>query len=109
MAINRLFLVRPDQIVEHPTDCPVVAVEIQDGPLAGWECYAIGFERDDVVGPFDPVVGRARDGTPTITPPGTRYAFWYTDGTKEENFEPKGRPCWHQSSQTLRFIRKREA
>jgi len=100
----KLFCVRPEQIVERPTDCPVSAGEIPEGPLDGWECYAPGFECGDVVGPFDPVVERGHDGTPTITPPGTRYAFWYTDGT--EDFKPKV-PCWYQSSQTLRFVRKK--
>lgn len=106
---QRLFLVPPGDIVEHPPELPTDPSAIPDGPVAGWECYAPELQHDPqkVHGPFDPVV-RREYGDPCIDVPGGRYPFFFT-ADSGSSFAPAPRFCWSQSGFTLRFVRKRAA
>lgn len=104
----RLFSVPADAISEHPPTLPVMAADIPEGPIVGYEAYAFGWGGDPslIVGPFEPIVER-RGYHPRIKVFRSGYLteYWYgADGScRMGGYE---RPCWYQSGTTLRFIAK---
>ena len=97
-----IFIVPPEEIVEHPDHLPDKLSEIEPGKLEGWWVYACSFEGGHKVEAVeDPVIKVKEHGTYIIV---GKSQYWFkeaNDGTAWGN----GRCCWYQSSSTLRFVK----
>lgn len=107
---SRLFLIRPEQILEHPTDLPADPLEIPEGLFDGWMVYAANLKGDPskVLGPFPVFIEKERSEgqiRPYINIPGD-YQYWLLKTEELPAWCKIEKPCWYQSGYTLRFVRK---
>lgn len=112
---NRLFLVSPEKIVEHPPELPTDSKLIPDGIIEGWELYAPNFDGDRriALGPLVPIVQHEENLPHDAFIEVKNYdrdqshghRFYFTTG--KERGQIQIRPHWHQSGHTLRFIKAR--
>jgi len=114
MPANRLFITPPDQILEHPSDLPVSIMELKDGPIEGWDCYAVDFDRGSMMlGPFTASITRNKSEFPDVPSEpyiqvGKTYFYFHDGMTDKWQLGYCSRICWYQSGHTLRFIKKRQ-
>jgi hypothetical protein len=110
MRPNRLFMVAPSEIFEHPPTLSVLKSRISDGPIVGYEAYAPRWSGggSETIGPFEAIVISKYDDLCIAVYDGGRLEseYWYRGGKNEGG--TYDRPCWYQSGSTLRFIAKRE-
>ncbi len=99
---HKLFRVRPENILEHPTRFPTTDIPL--GEIEGWLAFAP--QNNGTVISFVPhVIAPYEDKQRCIQTEkrnfGEGYEFWFGD-----RFEGKqGTPCWYQSGVTLRFVK----
>lgn len=109
--VGRLFRTMPSDLYLHPDDLPTLPSLILDGPIEGWEAYAPNYHGDpsQVIGPFVPVVNRPyTDNTPVITVRTSQFQKSEFIYNMENDDGQPVIPCWYQSGNTLRFIRKKK-
>jgi hypothetical protein len=96
-----IFIVPPERILEHPDHLPTKLSEIEPGKLEGWWTYACSFEGHKIKESKDPEIIVNETGTHIRV---GKTDYWFKEANDGTSWS-LDRPCWYQSSSTLRFVK----
>lgn len=109
-----IFIVDPQEILEHPDNMSTDPDFIPNGIIEGWVAYCMGWNGPTIIHTLSPVVirpfsdnhGHILRNEPCIKLGESEFWFRISEPNHTDP-DRKKRPCWYQSGMTLRFIRKR--